>query len=110
MMASRFSRLFRLWLLAFLKTSLDRLHFVPLFLKLFASTSLGFLFSLIFSDRCSGLLLMVPDISLGVGVSCPVSRLGTSFLLLCLFGFKVLQGSRACSVGVCIFSISFFLA
>ena len=43
---------------------------------------------------------MVPDISFGVGVSRPVSRLSTSFLLLCLFGFKVLQGSRACLVRV----------
>ena len=43
---------------------------------------------------------MVPDISLGVGVPRLVSGLSTSFLLLCLFGFEVLQGSRACSVGV----------
>ena len=28
------------------------------------------------------------------------SGLGMSFLLLCLFGLEVLQGSRACSVGV----------
>ena len=35
MMVSRFLRLFWLWLLASLKTSPDRLHFVPLFLKLF---------------------------------------------------------------------------
>ena len=28
------------------------------------------------------------------------SGLGKSFLLLCLFGFEVLRGSRACSVGV----------
>ena len=35
MMASRFSRLFRLWLLASLKTFLDHLHFVLLFSKLF---------------------------------------------------------------------------
>ena len=43
---------------------------------------------------------MVPDISLGAGVPRLVSGLGTSFLLLCLFGFKVLRGSRACSVRV----------
>ena len=43
---------------------------------------------------------MVPDISLGAGVPRVVSGLGTSFLLLCLFGFEVLLGSRACSVGV----------
>ena len=43
---------------------------------------------------------MVPDISLGVGVLRLVSGLGTSFLLLCPFGFEVLQGSRVCSVGV----------
>ena len=43
---------------------------------------------------------MVLDISLGAGVPRLVSGLGTSFLLLCLFGFEVLRGSRACSVGV----------
>ena len=43
---------------------------------------------------------MVPDILLGAGVPRLVSGLGTSFLLLCLFGFEVLRGSRACSVGV----------
>ena len=54
---------------------------------------------------------MVPDISLGAGVPCLVSGLGTSFLLLCLFGLEVLRGSRACSVGFCIsFDFPFFLA
>ena len=43
---------------------------------------------------------MVPDISLGAGVPRLVSGLGTSFLLLCLFGFEVLRGSKACSVGL----------
>ena len=43
---------------------------------------------------------MVPDISLGASVPHLVSGLGTSFLFLCLFGFEVLRGSRACSVGV----------
>ena len=43
---------------------------------------------------------MVPDISLGGGVSCPVSGIGTSVPFLCLFGFYVLQSSRACSIGV----------
>ena len=43
---------------------------------------------------------MVPDISLGAGVPRLVSGLGTSLLLLCLFGLEVLRGSRACSVGV----------
>ena len=43
---------------------------------------------------------MVLDISLGAGVPHLVSGLGTSFLLLCLFCFEVLRGSRACSVGV----------
>ena len=43
---------------------------------------------------------MVPDISLGGGTSRPIYRIGTSFLLLCLFGFEVLRGSRACSVEV----------
>ena len=32
---------------------------------------------------------MVPDILLGVGVPRLVSGPGTSFLLLCLFGFEV---------------------
>ena len=54
---------------------------------------------------------MVHDILLGVGVSRPVSGLGTSFLLLCLFRFEVLQGSRAYSVGVLhFFRFPFFLA
>ena len=43
---------------------------------------------------------VVLDISLGAGVPRLVSGLGTSFLPLCLFGFEVLRGSRACSVGV----------
>ena len=43
---------------------------------------------------------MVPNISFRAGVPRFVSGLDTPFLLLCLFGFKVLQGSRACSVGV----------
>ena len=46
---------------------------------------------------------MVPGISLGTGVPRLVSSLGMSFLLLCLFGFEVLRGSRACSVGVLTF-------
>ena len=53
---------------------------------------------------------MVPDISLGVGVPRPVFGLGMSFLLLCLFDFKVLRGSRAYSVGVLHFlQFRFFL-
>ena len=43
---------------------------------------------------------MVLDISLGASVPRLVYGLGTSFLPLCLFGFEVLRGSRACSVGV----------
>ena len=43
---------------------------------------------------------MVPDISLGAGVPRLVFGLGTSFLLLSLFGFEVLRGSRVCLVGV----------
>ena len=42
---------------------------------------------------------MVLDISLGASVPRLVYGLGTSFLLLCLFGFEILRGSRACSVG-----------
>ena len=45
---------------------------------------------------------MVLDISLRAGVPRLVSSRGTSFLL-CLFGFEVLRGSRACSVGVMYF-------
>ena len=44
--------------------------------------------------------MVIPDISLGVGVPRLVSGLGTSFLFLCPFGFEVLRGSRACSVEV----------
>ena len=44
MMVFRLLRLFRVWLLDSLKTLPDRLHFVPLFLKLFASVSLSFSF------------------------------------------------------------------
>ena len=43
---------------------------------------------------------MVLDISLGAGVPRLVCGLGTSFLPLCIFGFEVLRGFRACSVGV----------
>ena len=43
---------------------------------------------------------MVHDISLRANVPRLVSDLGTSSLLLCLFGFEVLLGSRACPVGV----------
>ena len=42
---------------------------------------------------------MVLDISLGASVPCLVSGLSTSSLLLCPFGFEVLLGSKACSVG-----------
>ena len=53
---------------------------------------------------------MVPDISLGVGVPHLVSCLGTSFLLLCLFGFEVLRGFRACLVWVLQFPLFSYLA
>ena len=46
---------------------------------------------------------MVLDILLGASVPRLVSGLGTPFLLLYLFGFKVLRGSRALSVGVLYF-------
>ena len=48
MMASRFSHLFRLWLLPSLKTSSYRLHFVPLFLNLFCLCKFGLTFFLEF--------------------------------------------------------------
>ena len=54
---------------------------------------------------------MVLDISLRVGVPHPVSGLGKSFLLLCLFGFEVLRGSRAFLAGVLHFlRFPFFLS
>ena len=43
---------------------------------------------------------MVPNILVGGGVFRPIFGIGTSFLLLCLFGFEALRGFRACSVGV----------
>ena len=43
---------------------------------------------------------MVPDISLRASVPRLVSGRDMSFLLLYLFGFKVLQSSKACLVGV----------
>ena len=42
---------------------------------------------------------MVPDISLGGGVSCPVSGIGTSIFLSCLFEFEVSLVFRACLIG-----------
>ena len=95
MMASRLSHLFRLWLLASLKTSPDHFHFVPLFLKLFYLYKFGLPFLLNFVRL---LFLVVLDSSLGVCVPRLVYGLGTSFLLLCIFGFEVLRGSRAYSV------------
>ena len=91
MMTFRLSCLFLLWLLASLKRLLDRLYFVPMFLKLFASANLSFSFL----EIC----LVVPDISLGGGVSCPVSRIGTSIFLPYLFGFEVSWVFRACLIG-----------
>ena len=43
---------------------------------------------------------MVSDISLGGRPFRSVSGIGASFLLLCLFGFKVLRSVRAFLVGV----------
>ena len=89
MMAFRFLRSFRLWLLASLKTSSVRLYYVPLFLKLFASAILGFFFleiCPIIAQDCFWWFLTV--------------CIGASFLLLCLFGFEVLRSVRACLVGV----------
>ena len=51
---------------------------------------------------------MVPDIR-WAGVPRLVSGIGTSFLLLCPFGFKVLRGSRACPIGVLYFLGFLFL-
>ena len=115
MMASRFSRLFRMWLLVSLKTSPDRLHFVPLLLKLFCLYKFGlpFFFSCILSDYRSGLLFVVPDISLGACVPRLVSSLGKSFLLLCFFFFLVSKSCEALGrarLGLCIFfDFPFFL-
>ena len=99
-MASRFSCLFLLWPLASLKTSPDRLHFVPLFLNLFCLYKFVLLFllnliRLVFRTAFGGPWYLAwgwcPSFCYG---------LGTSFLLLYIFGFEVLRGSRACSVGV----------
>ena len=111
MMVFRFSRLFRSWLLASLKTSFDRLHCVPLFLKLFASASLLFFF-----------LEICPIIVQGCFWWFLISRLGVVPLVLFLglirlFFFFVFLGSKSCEVlgldrlGFCIISsIPFFLA
>ena len=50
---------------------------------------------------------MVPDIWLRGCPSCPISGIGTFFLLLCLFGFEVLRGFRACLVGVLHYFLNF---
>ena len=102
MMAFRISRLYRLWLLISLKMFPDRLHFVPLFLKLFLPLQVwaSLFFSQNLSGYRSGLVLVVPDISFGGGVSPSVCGIGTPVLLLCIFGFKVLRGSRACLIRV----------
>ena len=73
MTVSRFPNLFRLWLLASLKTSPDRLHFVPLFSKLFfflASANWCFLFPcfvdlncLVFKPRGSPRAVMLYELS-----------------------------------------------
>ena len=97
MMAFRLLLLFRLWLLVSLEMPPDCLHFVLLFLKLFASVSLGFFF-LKFVQLLLRATLVVPDISLGGGVSRPIFGIGTFVLLLCLFGFKVLRGSNTCLI------------
>ena len=112
MMASRFPHSFRLWLLASLKTSPDRLHFVPLFSKLFCLCKLVLPFSL-FSCPTS-----VQDCfwwSL-------ISRLGSVSLVLFLvsvrlFFSSIFLVSKSCEVlerawlGFCIFfDFSFFLA
>ena len=66
MTAFRFSCFTSVVASIFPKTLPRCLHFVPLFLKLFASASLGFFFLEVLSDYCLGLLLVVPDISLRV--------------------------------------------
>ena len=50
---------------------------------------------------------MVPDILLRGCPSRPVSGIGTSFLLLCLFGFEVLRGFRAYLVGALHYFLDF---
>ena len=88
MISFQLLRLFRLWLLASLKTLPDRLHFVPLFLKLFASASLSFSFleiCLTIVQGCFWWLL--------------ISRLGVVSLILFLglvrlFFFLVFSGSK----------------
>ena len=100
MMAFRFSRSFQLWLLASLKMSSDRLYCVPLFLKLFASTSLGFFILEIFPIIAQDCFWWFLTPRLGGRPFRSISEIGASFLLLCFFGFKVLRSVRACLVGV----------
>ena len=95
MMAFQLSRLFKLWLPVSLETPPDRLHFVSLFLKLFASASLGFFF--FFS------LEICPAIAQGCFWWFLISSLGVVFLILFLglvrlFFFFVFSGSKSCEV------------
>ena len=99
MTASQFPSLFRLWILPSLKTSPDRLHFVPLFSKLFSLCKLVLPFSLFYcptSVQDYFQWSLIPRLG---PVPHLVSVLGTSSFLLCPFGFEILLGSRACPVG-----------
>ena len=100
MMAFRFSRSFRLWLLASLKTSFECLYCVPLFLKLFASASLGFFFLEICPIIAQDYFWWFLTSRLGGRPFRFISGIGATFLLLCLFGFEVLRSVRACLVRV----------
>ena len=91
-MAFRFPHSFRLWLLTSLKTSSNRLYYAPLFLKLFASASLGFFFL----EICP---IIVQDcfwwfLTSHLGVVPFIPFLG----LLCLFFFFVFSGSKSYEV------------
>ena len=108
MMAFRFSLSFWPWLLASLKTSFDRLHYVPLFLKLFSSAILGFFFLEICLTIVQGCFWRFLISGSGVVPLVFFFGIGTFFLLLCLFGFKVLRGFRACLVRVLHYFSDFF--
>ena len=99
-MAFLFSRSFRLWLLASSKTSFDRLYCASLFLKIFASTSLGFFFLEICPTIAQDCFWWFLTSRLGVVPSVLFLGLVHLFFFFIFFGFEVLRSVRACLVGV----------
>ena len=108
MMTFRLLRSFRLLLPISLKTSSDRWHCVPLFLKLFPSASLGFFFleiCLIIVQNCFWWFL-IPCL----GVVPFVQFLGLIRLSFSLSFREVLRSVRACLVGFHIISLNSFFS